>query len=109
MARTPEGRVKKAIRQWLQERDIYYCMPQGTGYGQNGVPDFICCWDGQFLAIEAKAKGKRSTTTKLQDLHLELIAQAGGWSIVVDDVTQLDELEARYDARGDLSGPDLRS
>jgi hypothetical protein len=31
-------------------------MPIGTGYGNSGVPDFLVCHGGEFLAIEAKAE-----------------------------------------------------
>lgn len=95
MARTPEGRVKTDIRRWLQDRKIWFCMPMGTGYGNSGVPDFVCCWAGRFLAIEAKAPGKRSNTSALQDLQIEAIHRADGAVIVVDNVSQLDELEKR--------------
>lgn len=96
MAQTPEGRVKADIRRWLKARGIWYCQPIGTGFGASGVPDFVCCWAGRFLAIEAKAKGRRSNTSELQDQQIMEIHQAGGAVIVVDDVSQLDELEARH-------------
>lgn len=95
MAQTPESKVKAAIKKWLQARGIWYCCPIGTAWGRSGVPDFVCCWGGQFLAIEAKAPGKRRNTTALQDDEIKAIHQAGGAAIVVDDVEQLNELEAR--------------
>lgn len=93
MAQTPEGRVKEAVKKWLKARDIWYYMPVQNGMGVVGIPDFVCCWDGQFFAIETKAPGKRNDTTPNQKLRLAEIADAGGISIVVDDVAQLDELE----------------
>ena len=95
MAQTPEGRVKADIRKWMQARNIWFCMPMGTGYGTSGVPDFVCCWGGKFLAIEAKAPGKRTNTSALQDRQIEAIHKARGAVLVVDDVSQLDELEKR--------------
>lgn len=96
MARmTPEGKVKKAIREWAKARGIYYAMPMGTGFGSSGVPDFLLCWDGRFIGIEAKAAGKRKNVTALQSMHLEAIEEAGGFAIVVDDPeTQLPLVEA---------------
>lgn len=96
MASTPEAKVKAAIRAWLRERGIYSAMPIGSGYGSSGTPDFLCCWRGRFLAIEAKAPGKRSNTTHLQDRQLAAIRAAGGIALVVDDIKQLDELEADH-------------
>lgn len=96
MAQTPEGKVKAAIKKWLKARGIWFCMPMGTGFGTSGVPDFVCCWNGKFLAIEAKAPGKRSNTTSMQDDQIMAIHQAGGAAIVVDDVAQLDQMEAHH-------------
>jgi len=80
MATTPEAKVN----------DVYYAMPIGTGYGSSGVPDFLCCVRGRFLAIEAKAgKGK---TTALQDKNIKQIIASGGLAIVVNE-DNMQELE----------------
>lgn len=89
---TPEGRVKAKIKAWLKERGIWFCMPIGTGYGTSGVPDFICCANGRFLAIEAKAPGRARDTTVLQDQQIMAIHKAGGTAVVVDDPKQLEHL-----------------
>lgn len=91
MAQTPEGKVKDAIRKVLKEYNIWYFMPSANGFGKVGIPDFICCWKGKFLAIEAKAKGKREETTANQKLRIEEIQVADGLAIVVDDIQQLKE------------------
>jgi len=95
VAQTPEGKVKAAVKAWLKARGIWFCMPMGTGYGNSGVPDFICCWNGRFLAIETKAPGKRSNTTVMQDNQIMGIHRANGMVVVVDSVEQLDQLEER--------------
>lgn len=95
MAQTPEGAVKAKIKAWLKARGIWFCMPIGSGFGNSGVPDFLCCWDGLFLAIEAKAPGKRRNTTVMQDNQIIGIHKSNGIAVVVDDVSQLDELEVR--------------
>jgi pantoate kinase len=83
MASTPEALVKKRIRKILDAAGVYYAMPIGTGYGNSGVPDFLCCFNGEFLAIEAKAgKGK---TTALQDKHLTDIQTAGGRTLIINE------------------------
>ena len=43
MAATPEAKVKAKIKAALRTHNIYYAMPIGTGYGNSGVPDFLCC------------------------------------------------------------------
>jgi len=92
---TPEGRVKQAVKKELTARDIWYFMPMQNGFGVVGIPDFICCWEGHFLAIETKAPGKRGDTTANQVRRLQEIRDHNGYAIVVDDVQQLiDFLEA---------------
>ena len=90
MAATPEKLVKNKIKVILQDGGVYYAMPIGSGYGNAGVPDFLACVNGRFLAVEAKAgKGKN---TALQDAHLEKIKTAGGVSMVVNELN-LDQLK----------------
>ena len=83
MAQTPEGKVKDKIKKILKAKGIYYAMPHGAGYGNAGVPDFLCCVRGYFLAIEAKAKGGKPTA--LQVKNMDDIRNAGGVSLVVDE------------------------
>jgi hypothetical protein len=90
MATTPEAKVKAKIKAILKANDVYYAMPIGTGYGNSGVPDFLCCVNGHFLAIEAKA-GK-GTTTALQEKNLQSIKAAGGTATVINEDT-IDYLE----------------
>ena len=83
MAMTPEAKVKKQIRAILDGFGAYYAMPIGSGYGNSGVPDFLVCYKGWFIGIEAKAgKGK---TTALQDMNLEKITAAGGLTLIVNE------------------------
>jgi hypothetical protein len=89
---TPEGRVKTAVKRWLVDQGIWYFMPAANGYGTTGVPDFICCWGGRFLAIETKAPGKLRSTTAMQRAQIEGIQQARGIAVVIDDVSQLQQL-----------------
>ena len=96
MAKTPEGRVKDAIKAWLKAQGAWYFMPVPSGFGVHGIPDFICCIQGRFVAIEAKAPGKRKSTTSNQDDRIAEIIEAGGYAIVVDDVAQLKPLEVYF-------------
>lgn len=94
MATTPEGRVKAAIKAYLKAKGAYWSMPIGTGFGSSGVPDFLICYRGNFVAIEAKAPGKRHCTTAAQKRNLVEIISNGGRAVVVDDASQLDEIFA---------------
>ena len=90
MAQTPEAKVKEKIKKILKEHDVYFAMPMGTGYGNSGVPDFLCCVNGRFVAIEAKA-GK-GIPTALQEKNMRDIKAAGGWAFVVNE-TNIEDLE----------------
>jgi pantoate kinase len=98
MADTPEAKVKKKIKAILSDNNIYYAMPVGSGYGNSGVPDFLCCVRGYFIAIEAKA-GK-GTTTALQDKHLKQIADCGGVALVINE-NNLADLETHIKMAGE--------
>jgi pantoate kinase len=78
---TPEGKVKAKIKAILKAHNIYYAMPIGAGYGNSGVPDFLCCVNGMFLAIEAKA-GK-GVATALQLKNLDAIEKCGGHPMII--------------------------
>lgn len=72
---TPEGRVKKQIKEVLKKYGVYYHMPVQNGMGSPTL-DFICCYRGIYLGIEAKAPGKKPTAR--QELTIKLIRDAGG-------------------------------
>ena len=61
--KTPEGRLKDAIKRHLTEKGAYFFMPVQTGYGRRGV-DIFCCVRGLFVAIETKAPGKKPNPTQ---------------------------------------------
>lgn len=89
-----EAAVKTAVKRLLVEHGVYYFMPLGAGYGRAGIPDFVCCVKGQFLAIECKAgKGK---TTALQDRELESIRAAWGTALVINE-NNMGDLSAAID------------
>jgi hypothetical protein len=89
MATTPEGKVKNAVRALLKQEGIWFYQPVQNGMGVVGIPDFICCHHGRFLAIETKAPGKRNNLTPNQRRVLDQIAKHGGDSIVVDNIDDL--------------------
>lgn len=80
---TPEGKVKKKIKNILEELGMYYFMPPANGYGRAGIPDFIICSKGQFIAIESKAQNNKPTA--LQERELQRITNAGGLALVVNE------------------------
>lgn len=90
MASTPEVKVKKQIRKILDEAGAYYAMPIGTGYGNSGVPDFLICHRGRFIAVEAKAGSNKPTA--LQEAHMARIRKEGGSALVINE-TNMNQLK----------------
>ena len=88
---TPEKKVKTKVKSILDKVGAYHCMPSTGGYGASGVPDIIACHKGLFLGIECKANGNKATA--LQNKHLTLIKQAGGYSTIIDE-HNVDSFEA---------------
>ena len=89
---TPESKVKDKIKAICKERGAYYAMPVMGGMASNGTPDFLICYKGLFIAIEAKAgKGK---ATPLQLVRLKEINKAGGAAMIIneDSIASLVEL-----------------
>jgi hypothetical protein len=79
---TPEGRVKNQINKVLAKyTDIYKFMPVPSGFGKSSL-DYVLCVQGMFVAIEAKAPGKKPTDR--QDMIAAQIMRAGGKVFVVD-------------------------
>lgn len=99
MASTPEGKVKAMISKFLKERGVWRFMPVNNGMGVVGIPDFICCWDGLFVAIEAKAPDKHSNTTPNQKLRIKEINDSGGIAVVVSCAEHLIALEELVNAK----------
>lgn len=64
-------------------------MPVSNGMGVHGIPDFVCCWNGLFFSIEAKAPG--GTTTANQERRHEEIQAAKGIVLVIDKPHDLEE------------------
>jgi hypothetical protein len=58
-------------------------MPGATQYGKSGIPDFICCCDGLFFAIETKFG--YNTPTELQYARMEEIRGAKGVAVWVNE------------------------
>ena len=99
---TPEGKVKEKVKAILKRRGVWYCMPRGQTYGRAGIPDFLCCHKGRFIAVETKAGRGRATPLQLRELK-DLFRHQGIVLIVRED--GMDELEHALDFAEQVSGP----
>jgi Holliday junction resolvase len=83
MAQTPESKVKEKVVKILKKHGVYYFFPATHGFGRSGVPDIICCFRGQFVALECKAGDNKPTA--LQQRELKNIMTAGGHAFVANE------------------------
>src|SRR6056297_2732099 len=78
-----EADVKKRVKEILKDLGAWYYMPVPTGYGVQGIPDFIVCYRGLFIAIETKFGGNKPS--KWQEIRLREIDEHGGLALVIDE------------------------
>lgn len=90
---TPEAKVKAKVKQVLANVNAYYIMPNTSGFGSSGAPDFVVCLRGKFIGIECK--GGANKTSRLQDKNLREIMNHGGVSMVVDESTNMTEFQLK--------------
>ena len=87
---TPESDFKRRLRQYLDDRGIYYTNIQG-GFGvAPGAPDMILCVNGLFVAFESKTyKGRLSDDQKI---HKKKIETSGGIYCVTRTLEEAEEI-----------------
>jgi Holliday junction resolvase len=80
---TPEAKVKASVVKLLKKYEVYYFFPATHGFGRSGVPDIICCLEGNFLAIECKAGNNKPTA--LQEREMQRIRNANGDAFLINE------------------------
>lgn len=91
---TLEKAVKVEFKKRLSKYDFWYFMPPASTYGRRGIPDFICCVNGYFFAIEAKRPDKGiKGLTPLQLLHQHEIFKSNGHHHVIWNDETIDKTE----------------
>lgn len=91
---TPEKKVKQRVAKQLKEIGAYFFYPATGGYGRNGVPDIVGCYDGKFFGIECKAGAGK--VTALQERELARILNASGMAFVVNE-QNMDDIKGLLD------------
>lgn len=100
---TPEGKVKTKISAWLKSHGVWYFMPRGTTFGRAGIPDYVACYKGRLIGIEAKAGSNKPTA--LQLLEHRKMRDAGAVVLVINE-HNLNELEIILDSEAEYGGRD---
>ncbi len=93
MAGTPEGKIKKLVKdlilEFAEQVDVgdYSCntikayWPVPAGMGESDL-DCIICYYGRYIAVETKAPGKKPTPR--QEYCIARTQAAGGMTFVID-------------------------
>ena len=90
-----EAQVKQEVKRILDEAGAYWYMVVPTGYGRRGVPDFLVCHKGRFLAVETKRENIR-TPSPHQAREMRSIEAAGGSTLLIN-AENLEELKEWLD------------
>ena len=93
---TPEGKVKQRVKEILKEYGVYWHCPVQNGMGQPTL-DFICCYKGNYVAIEAKGEEKQNLTPR-QQRTAKSIEESGGTVLRVDPFN-VDRLGKYFEVR----------
>lgn len=77
-----EKNFENKVKSFLKEEGCWFLKYWGGGqFTKEGIPDILCCCNGQFMGIEIKApNGKPSL---LQIYNLKKIDEAGGFGILL--------------------------
>lgn len=119
---TPEGRVKQLIKAWMERLGMWSFQPVSNGMGAHGIPDRIGCLPltvtpemvgktiGVFVAVEAKAPGKKHNTSPLQRAQIAAISKAHGFVVVADCADDLTKFqEDIYDCQRGKQGAGIQA
>jgi len=90
MSNTPEGKVKAKVREIFKRYQIHYNHIAASQFSKAGAPDYVCCVNGFFLAVEVKAgKGVQTEPQKIEQASVE---KSMGRYFVINE-TNLNTLE----------------
>lgn len=87
---TPEGRVKKECRDWLDSHPHYYrYAPVPMGYGKRTLDELVCI-AGKFVALEYKRKSGDGRRDQFQEAVCQDVRKAGG--VAIRGIKSLEDL-----------------
>lgn len=92
-----EKRFEEKVKKILIDRGAWVLKTWGGGYQRAGIPDLLVCYRGYFMGIELKAENGK--VSGLQEVELDWIRRAGGYSIILrpsyllDFEMMLDEID----------------
>lgn len=76
-----EKGVKQEVKKILNRFGAWHYMPVQTGYGVQGIPDFVVCLAGLFVSIETKF-GSNKPTAWQEKQGAGIVAAQGVWLVI---------------------------
>ena len=94
-----ERDIVAAIMRLLKKTPRCFCWKEHGGmYGTAGIPDIIACVNGRFVAFEVKTETGR--LTKLQEVTLGRIRDAGGKAYIVRSAAEVAAIMKEMEVAG---------
>lgn len=87
---TPEARLKMEIRRYLDSIGAFWSNVQGGPGSKPGDPDIIACYNGRYVALEAKSP--IGVLSPIQKVRRDDIRKAGGIYGLVRKIEDVEEL-----------------
>jgi len=87
-----ENTLQRKIQKYLKENlcDAVVWKNHGNQYSVIGLPDIMCVYKGKLICIEVKVIGNK--LTKLQEITLKKLSDAGAITGVVYNIEDVKEL-----------------
>lgn len=83
-----EHALRRAVSAWLgQQKGVWYLKVTPNRFTRAGVPDYLVCVGGRFLAIELKRDGTEPDAR--QELEARRIVAAGGLYVVCRSLAEV--------------------
>lgn len=83
-----ESSIQKEIIKYLRTKCY---VTKIVSASLSGVPDLICCHNGEFIAIELK-RNKNIEPSALQDYNIKKIQENGGRAYVISSLQEAKEI-----------------
>lgn len=84
-----ESALKREMHAHIRSRGGYVIPLPAEAHSVKGNPDFVACYKGRFLAIEAKTR--EGTLSDWQKERLVRIRRAGGYALVCRSVKDVED------------------
>lgn len=92
-----EDKIKDEVKKILRNNNVQFFMPCSNKFGRSGVSDFICCFYGQYIAIETKSpaasKKENNGMSAMQVEFFKKVRDANGICLCVYDDETLGKLD----------------